>query len=152
MNIISEYIYKFKATDNIRILLGTHDQFLKIIEDKYNIKLILKDNSLKILGEENTIDIVKDILAEISLIYNSKGDISPDDIKILLQLSDGVGVQGYSKGNIFIAMKNGKIIYPKSEGQLKLIKTLENNDIVFTFGPAGTGKTYLSFAQAVSYL
>ena len=49
-------------------------------------------------------------------------------------------------------MKNGKYIYPKSEGQLELIKSLEKNDIVFIIGPAGTGKTYLSVAQAVAFL
>ncbi len=151
-NNIIEYKYKFKVTDNIRAILGTHDQFLKILEQKFDVHLILEDRKLKILGIENSVNIVKDILEEISLLYNSKGEISKDDIKIIVQLSNGNGVSGYSQSDTFIAMKNGKYIYPKSEGQLELIKSLEKNDIVFIIGPAGTGKTYLSVAQAVAFL
>lgn len=151
-NNIIEYKYKFKVTDNIRAILGTHDQFLKILEQKFDVHLILEDRKLKILGIENSVNIVKDILEEISLLYNSKGKISKDDIKIIVQLSNGNGVSGYSQSDTFIAMKNGKYIYPKSEGQLELIKSLEKNDIVFIIGPAGTGKTYLSVAQAVAFL
>jgi len=152
MNNIVEYIYKFKSTDNIRAILGSHDKFIKILENKFNARLILKDNFLKVLGDDKSIEVIKNILSEISLLYKNKGEISQDDIKIILQLADGSDLQGYSNSNIFIAMKNGKFVYPQSEGQLSLIKALDNNDIVFIVGPAGTGKTYLSVAKAVSYL
>ena len=151
-NNIIEYRYNFKATDNIRAILGIHDQFLKLIEQKFEVRLILEDRKLKILGIENSVHTVKDILEEISLLYNLKGKIDRDDIKIIMQLSNGNGLAGYSQSDTFIAMKNGKYIYPKSEGQLELIKALEKNDIVFIIGPAGTGKTYLSVAQAVAFL
>jgi len=151
-NVITEFKYKFKETDNIRAILGIHDRFLKIIEQKYDVRLILENRELKILGNESAVQISKDVLEELSLLYASESKITLDDLKIILQLTNGNGISSYSPTDIFIAMKNGKYIYPKSEGQIRLIKALEKNDILFVIGPAGTGKTYLSVAQAVEYL
>ena len=130
-NNIIEYKFKFKPTDNIRTILGIHDQYLKLIEQKYGVRLYLEDRVIKILGEENAVYAVKDVLEEVSLLYDSKGDVSKDDIKIILQLAGDNGVNGYAQGDTFIAVKNGKYIYPKSKGQLEMIRALEKNDIVF---------------------
>jgi phosphate starvation-inducible PhoH-like protein len=151
-NNIIEYTYKFKPTANIREIFGSHDIYLKLIEEKFGTRIVLNDNNFTIIGNEDEIKKVVDILEELFQIYQNRGSISVDDIKILLQLSTADSVNGYSKSDIFIAMKNGKYIYPKTEGQLKLLKALEKDDVVFIVGPAGTGKTYLSVAQAVAHL
>jgi phosphate starvation-inducible PhoH-like protein len=151
-NNIIEYRYRIKPSDNIREIFGIHDKYLRLLEEKFNARISLNNQEIILLGAEEDIKKIRNILEEISHIYQSRGGINEEDVKILIQISAGNGVNGYSKSEIFIALKNGKFIYPKTDGQLKLLKALEKNDVVFAIGPAGTGKTYLSVAQAVANL
>ena len=86
---------------------------------------------------------------------SSRGDLNKEDVKQLIALSNSNTNQSFDTNKISDSIiyfgKNGSVS-PKTEGQHRYLKTVKNNDVVFSIGPAGTGKTYLSVAFALAAL
>lgn len=143
----------FDANDieTVIMLFGEFDKHAKTIEQKYGVRLMNRDNVIKIEGEEENTQKVEKVLFSLA---NSiqKGEVVTDQsVTYAMSLADeGVDMllSDISKDTVCITAK-GKPIKPKTLGQKKYIKSMEKNTIVFGIGPAGTGKTYLAVAQAV---
>ncbi|NLY46193.1 MAG: PhoH family protein [Tissierella sp.] len=131
-------------------IFGELDENIKIIENELDIKVIVGDGEIKLLGNEaslipaerliyNLIDIIKvqkkldkrDLRYTIKLINEGKDD----QIKDLLN-------------EVICVTSTGKSIKPKTLGQKRYLDAIKKSDIVFGIGPAGTGKTYLAMAMA----
>lgn len=132
-------------------IFGELDENIKIIENELDIKVIIGDGEIKLLGNEaslipaerliyNLIDIIKvqkkldkqDLMYTIKLINEGKDD----------QLKDLLN-------EVICITSTGKSIKPKTLGQKRYLDAIKKSDIVFGIGPAGTGKTYLAMAMAV---
>lgn len=135
------------------LLCGTRDKNLKIIERALGVKIILRDNFLKIRGEELSIKKGEKVIKEI-LSHNRQGNIlQVPDINYILKMHTQ-RMEDVEKNNfsvIFITPR-GRKIKPRTEGQKRYVETIKKNEVVFSIGPAGTGKTYLAAAMAVSAL
>lgn len=135
----------------LREMFGELDGNINIIENELDIKAIIGDGEIKLLGYEedlisaerliyNLIDIIKvqnkldkhDLMYALKLTNEGKGDL----IKDLLN-------------EVICITSSGKSIKPKTLGQKRYLDSIKKNDIVFGIGPAGTGKTYLAMAMAV---
>ena len=135
----------------LREMFGELDENINIIENKLDVKVIIGDGEVKLLGYEtnlipaerliyNLIDIIKvqnkldkhDLMYAIKLTNEGKGDL----IKDLLN-------------EVVCITSSGKSIKPKTLGQKRYLDAIKKSDIVFGIGPAGTGKTYLAMAMAV---
>jgi len=141
-------------SNQIPVLFGKKDENLRLIEKELGVEFILRDNSLKIRGEEESVDkarsLIQDLLKQLHQGYTPE----IDDLKLALKKikeGEGSGLEEYSSMVIFTTPR-GKKIRPRTEGQKAYVEAIKKNEVVFAIGPAGTGKTYLAVAMAVSSL
>ncbi len=143
-------------TINPTELFGIGDSNLKLIESVIPAKIIIRDDKIKINGDDVDVAIVHEILLEMMETLNDKGSISIRDIKNLITLiksdkNDLKNINGFKQDIIIHYGKKGGI-FPKTKGQEDYLRLIQDNDIVFSIGPAGTGKTFLAVAFAIAAL
>ncbi|MBN2411338.1 PhoH family protein [candidate division KSB1 bacterium] len=133
---------------------GTQDKNLKVLESVLDTKIIARGNEIILRGQSSETENAERIITELVHMANRNGMITPDDIETVVRLSDGhVSIQKETDTlNSIILYTKHDYIKPKTEGQKKYYEATKKNDIVCSIGPAGTGKTYLSVAIALSYL
>ena len=150
-NQLAESIHmEFNDNSVLSSLFGVSDSNIQLLEKINNVKIEYRGNVVKISGNKLSIQETK--LSLEKLFDEAKKGIEIDedkikDIKSLLTLD----INDDFKQDFFIQTKKRKII-PRSQNQKKYFKLLNNKNIVFAIGPAGTGKTYLAVAKAVSCL
>jgi phosphate starvation-inducible PhoH-like protein len=113
-------------------------------------------------GEEKEVLVLEKIFKELIFLQGRQGKITQNDIKLVLELTDNNNNSNHTFKNSFgvndsdiesiILYKKNDFIKPKTATQIIYAKKVKENDIVFAIGPAGTGKTYLAVAFAVSAL
>jgi len=150
-NQLAESIHmEFHDNSVLSSLFGVSDSNIQLLEKINNVKIEYRVNVVKISGNKLSIQETK--LSLEKLFDEAKKGIEIDeekikDIKSLLTLD----IDDDFKQDFFIQTKKRKII-PRSQNQKKYFELLNNKNIVFAIGPAGTGKTFLAVAKAVSYL
>ena len=150
-NQLAESIHmEFNDNNVLSSLFGVSDSNIQLLEKINNVKIEYRGNVVKISGNKLSIQETK--LSLEKLFDEAKKGIEIDeekikDIKSLLTLD----IDDDFKQDFFIQTKKRKII-PRSQNQKKYFELLNNKNIVFAIGPAGTGKTYLAVAKAVSCL
>ena len=132
---------------------GTEDQNMKLIENNFNSKIVLRGNELHLDGNKNELDNLESLVNDIVFTINQKGFIDNKDIDILINSSSLKNIEIDNKKSDTIILYTPKgIVAPKTSGQKKYYKAVLKNDIVFAIGPAGSGKTYQAVACGVSAL
>ncbi|MDI6782038.1 MAG: PhoH family protein [bacterium] len=136
-------------------LFGQQDVNLRLIRDEFrDVTLIPRGTELIIHGEHPRVDTVKKLIDDLISILHSGHVVRIPEIKYALKMisqNREVNLPGLFKEVICVS-ERGRIIKPKTMGQKRYIESIKTNDIVFGIGPAGTGKTYLAVAMAVSEL
>ena len=137
--------------ERIISLFGNFDSNRKYIEDRFDVKLKLKDNMLEINGDEGHVDLAKKLI--IQLLSELKRDEELDFQRLkydsdMLERENKDVVKALLD-HVIVTTAAGKPIKPKTLGQKSYIEKILANDVVFGIGPAGTGKTYLAVAMAV---
>ena len=149
-----EKVIEIKTIDPT-VLLGIGDANIKLIEQSIPSKIIARGEQIKIQGKESDVLRVREILLEMMQTLSSRGDLNKKDVQQLIALSNSNTNQSFDTNQISDSIiyfgKNGSVS-PKTEGQHRYLKMVKNNDVVFSIGPAGTGKTYLSVAFALAAL
>ncbi|MDC0192467.1 PhoH family protein [Alphaproteobacteria bacterium] len=151
MNTYSDFVHiEFDDNNILSSLFGIDDANLRMIEKFNKVKIDYRGNQVKIVGNKVSIEQTKKTL--LNLFEEAKKGIEIDeekikDIKSLLSLNESDS----PKSNLFIQTKKRKII-PRSNNQKKYFKLLNEKNIIFAIGPAGTGKTFLAVAKAVAAL
>ena len=137
-------------------LLGVGDSFIKLIESEIPAKIFIRGQLIKIQGEENDVLKIQHIINGMLDTLNSKGDLNLIDVKNIISLvrsrESYVFNNGDSINHSIIYLANNGAIYPKTLGQKEYFETVKKNDIVFSIGPAGTGKTFLAVTLAIAAL
>ncbi len=133
-------------------LLGVHDKNLKLIKSNFNSNILLRDNEIKIIGDKNTVDTVVNIIKNIINEIKSEKDITEQKIAYYVEMGKNSSDLDYSEllKEVIVTSASGRSIKPKTVGQKRYIDLINEKDITFGIGPAGTGKTYLAVAQAVN--
>ena len=149
-----EKVIEIKTIDPTA-LLGIGDANIKLIEQSIPAKIIARGEQIKLQGEESDVLRASEILLEVMQTLSSRGDLNKKDVQQLIALSNSNTNQSFDTNQISDSIiyfgKNGSVS-PKTEGQHRYVKMVKNNDVVFSIGPAGTGKTYLSVAFALAAL
>ena len=149
-----EKILKLKTSDTVA-LLGVGDSNLKLIENAYLVKLVVRGNIIKINGEQPAVEKAKEVLHEMLTTLGSKGDLTTNDVQKLIslvRLPSLTNRDNFLDDEDVIFYGNRGSITSKTDGQKKYTKLLSENDVVFSIGPAGTGKTFLAVAFAIAAL
>ena len=144
----------FENTDHILHLFGEHDKHLKLLENIEPVKLSARGNLLSISGESLAVGLIKNLLTQLYGIVEKGYPLYATDIDYahrILSENSAINLERIFLDTVFIASKK-KVITPKSIAQKHYIDSIRQHDMVFGIGPAGTGKTYLAMAMAVSAL
>ena len=146
------YSLDFELNDNNYIpnLFGVDDKNIHILEAVNNVQIKYRGNRIKIIGAKSSIKNTKE---EILLLFEeAKKGIDIDEDKIMETRSMKIlEINPQDQMDLFFQTKKRKIS-PRTQNQKNYFKLLNSKDIVFAFGPAGTGKTFLAVAKAVASL
>jgi phosphate starvation-inducible PhoH-like protein len=137
------------------ILFGAYDDNLRQLESLLNVRVRTQGHDLLVEGDAASTAKVATLLEQLGSLIDEGHSISDQDVKTALQLvaADGtVDLRDHFLKNGQLRQAGKRRIAAKSANQRRYLDAIDAHDIVFGIGPAGTGKTYLAMAQAVSYL
>ncbi|MBV1817860.1 PhoH family protein [Anaerosalibacter bizertensis] len=133
-------------------LFGQFDENIKIIEKEFNVEILIREEEIKVIGEELAVELVERLIYKLADILKRQKKLTKQELMYTIQLIYK-GKEDKVKellDDIICITASGKAIKPKTLGQKRYVNAIKNNDIVFGIGPAGTGKTYLAMAMAVN--
>ena len=146
------YSLDFELSDNnfIPNLFGVDDKNIHVLEKVNNVQIKYRGNKIKIIGTKSSIKNTKE---EILLLFKeAKKGIDIDEDKIMETRSMKIlEINPQDQMDLFFQTKKRKIS-PRTQNQKDYFQLLNSKDIVFAYGPAGTGKTFLAVAKAVASL
>ena len=131
---------------------GPADTNLKLIENLFSSKIIARGNVIKIIGDEVEVNTISQIFNEMVSALKEKGSLHLSDVETLLTFNSSLMSSDDSKSKHIIHYGRKGSIAARTKGQVKYVEIAKKNDIVFSTGPAGTGKTFLAVAFAVAAL
>ncbi len=137
-----------------RILFGQNDVFLRIMEARMGAKIMARGDKIVIEGLPDVVESVVRLLNDL-VTRIKQGDIITDqyiNYAIAMVKESGTGPAQDISTQSLLTSSLKKEIRPKTIGQTRYVEAVDRNDIVFSIGPAGTGKTYLAVAMAVAEL
>ena len=138
--------------EHAKNVFGELDSYLKKIEKTLQVETVERDGELKITGQKTHVERAELILNQLLELSRRKNVIHEQNVNYLLSLSEPEKTEKYvemDKSCICHTIQ-GKPVKPKTFGQKKYVEAIQNNKIVFGIGPAGTGKTYLAMAMAIT--
>ncbi len=145
---------EFSDMHILRQLAGDSCSHLKIIEDNTGAKCSMKGTTIEFAGEKHEVDLARHVLNDLYKLLQEGLPLYPSDIFYavrMLSKNRNLNLKDVFMDSIYISSSK-KVIIPKSLQQKIYIDSIRENDIVFGIGPAGTGKTYLAMAMAITFL
>lgn len=133
-------------------VFGQFDKHMKKIERTLSVTMILRGDSLKLIGPEIPVKKAADVLEQLMELSKRGNTITEQNVDYALSLSftDQVSQLAELDQDIICHTINGKPVKAKTLGQKQYLDLIQNKMIVFGVGPAGTGKTYLAMAKAIT--
>lgn len=147
-----EQVIEFEALEQAVSLFGSFDENIKLIEHEYNVSIISRGSDLKVVGDAESVSKACRAINSLLTLISKGESLSNQNVRYVLSLvNDGNEdkLSSMSSGSICVTSK-GKPVKPKTLGQKKYCEAIADNTITFGIGPAGTGKTYLAVAMAVT--
>ena len=133
-------------------LFGPRDQHLRQIREGLGVQLFARNGHVHIEGDEAAVHQATDVFEHLKSLIARKGILSPDDVSAILSQVRGIEQAVPDLSQAIDVFEPGRKIRPKTPGQAKYCEAIAKHDLVFCVGPAGTGKTYLAVAMAVTAL
>ena len=140
--------------EEIQQLFGRKDEVRKLIEEALQVKLVARDGLVSIQGQEEDVVVGEQVVSELLSTLTRGESVTPHDVKLALRLFIKKDEEEFKRiqGDPIEVSSKKRPVRPKGPGQRRYIEAIRHHDIVFGIGPAGTGKTYLAMAMAVSTL
>jgi len=141
--------------DNVNMLdlLGFNDSNLKVLEDRFNASISVRGDNFFIKGVIDEVELIEKIIKEMAYVLNTSGRLETSDVNTILELTaEGKEIVDEDELDSIVLYTKKDVIKARTPGQINYINLARKNDICFAIGPAGTGKTYLAVAIAVSAL
>lgn len=138
--------------DSAANVFGEFDSHIKRIEKTMHVTMIMRNDQLKIMGAENSVKKTIEILKSLIVLAGRGNQITEQNVNYVLSLS----VENQTETvveldrDIVCHTISGKPVKAKTVGQKQYLNAIDKNMIVFGVGPAGTGKTYLAMAKAIT--
>jgi len=140
-------------------LFGRNDANLRLIREKFGIKVTARGQDVVVEGEKHAVKLASKILKDLMVSARKGIAVGEDDVRYAIGLEGDENSDGKSSRKLTALHEDQaeyndlkKLIRAKTVGQHDYVKAMRAHDIVLSVGPAGTGKTYLAMAQAVSCL
>jgi phosphate starvation-inducible PhoH-like protein len=137
----------------VEALFGTHDENLRFLEETLGIRIKNEAQALLIEGDPRGEEVAVQVFDQLGSLMKDGYSVSAGDVRLAAQLLTQDGGTRLRDYLLKSAVRGGKkVVVPRSFNQRVYLEQIESHDMVFGIGPAGTGKTYLAVAQAVSSL
>src|SRR6202047_1633157 len=139
---------------NIETLFGTRDENVRVLEDGLNVTIDLKSNSIELEGAARDVARAEQVFADYESLQRSGYAFNNGDLNSMLRVL-AADANSTLKGLAEAGRQRSfgrRTVQPKSPNQRRYLETIETHDMVCGVGPAGTGKTYLAVAMAISAL
>ncbi len=145
---------KFDNNDLVRNLFGPADSHLKSIEDRVGVNIHARGSDLSIHGSQEKTLLVQKVLTQLYGLLKRGYPVLGHDIERAIRIirDDNNAILSEILLDSIVIPARNKLIYPRTLGQKHYIEAMMKNEMIFGVGPAGTGKTYLAMAIAVSAL
>ncbi len=149
-------IVKIRLTEGIDIpaFYGSHDANLRLMEELFDVKVVARGDELSVEGDAEAVEKIENLIADINEMGEGWFSLKQEDVAFAInsvKKEPKVSVKKIFLDTIPVSSKK-RFITPRSANQRKYVEAIRKNDIVIGIGPAGTGKTYLAMAMAVSSL
>jgi phosphate starvation-inducible PhoH-like protein len=140
--------------EGVESLFGNYDENLKHLESQFNIRIRTNGHDVMVEGESTEVSRAERVLDQLASLIRGGYKLAKGDVKTAVQLvaqDEQVELAEYFLRGAPRSSGRRQVL-PKSVNQRRYLDAIDKHDIVFGIGPAGTGKTYLAMAQAVSFL
>ncbi|MCI5795952.1 MAG: PhoH family protein [Ruminococcus sp.] len=147
-----EQVLSIDRMENAVSLFGSFDENIKLIENEFSVTVLNRGSDLKISGEAENVAKATTAIERLLALINKGESLSDQNVRYVISLvKDGEEDKLMSlSGDCVCITSKGKPVKPKTLGQKKYVEAIRKNTIVLGAGPAGTGKTYLAVAMAVT--
>ena len=142
------------AGPEMQVFFGRGDEHARLVEDTLRVRLFLRDGMLTISGKDEHVALAEQVVGEIVRLVRQGREVGSHEVRLAIRhfsQNAGSGFRDVQAETIEVSPKK-RAVRPKSAGQARYVQAIRKDDIVFGIGPAGTGKTYLAMAMAVSSL
>ena len=148
---ILETVIKIPA-EHERNVFGQFDMYAKKIERALHVTLIARDGNVKILGDERNVERAKHVLEQLTALSRRGDEIQEQNVDYAVSLTMEDSTEDITEidKELICQTLQGKPIRPKTLGQKKYVEAIRTGMVTFGLGPAGTGKTYLAMAMAIT--
>ncbi len=148
---MSEKFVSVSSPEQLSGLFGHLDENLNRIQKEYNVAVVSRGDTIKIIGEEKNAEAAAKAINALIELNGSGQQLNEQTVRYVTSMvAEGTEQQlSELSGDGVCVTASGKIVRPRTVGQKKYIDSIKNNTIVLGIGPAGTGKTYLAVAMAV---
>jgi phosphate starvation-inducible PhoH-like protein len=132
------------------ILFGPRDQHLRVIREAFDVRVVARGDLLQVEGSEAAVAQTERVFQQLRVILRKNGRLLAEDVRNIIDIIK----EGDSRGGpvSFGQSDSGKYLRPRTDGQARYAHALKNHDVILCVGPAGTGKTYMAVAWAVTLL
>ncbi len=145
-----EVTIQLDSTNKQLELFGPADSYLRLLRGALDVQITARQSNLIIRGEEKNVNKAVEVIDKMQKRLLKTHSLTDANVTAFISQGDSRGTP--ETGDAITVYAHKKVIKSSTKGQLKYIKTMLANDLTFCIGPAGTGKTYLAVAIAVSML
>jgi phosphate starvation-inducible PhoH-like protein len=121
-----------------------------MIRDTLAVRLIARGDTVQIEGDDDKVGQAERVFQQLRQLLRQNGQIEPEDVRTILEVVR-TGGERHSPQNLTV-LDGGRFLRPRTDGQARYVHAMRENDVTICVGPAGTGKTYLAVAMAVTLL
>ena len=138
--------------DIILPVFGQFDSNIRKIEKSCGVQIVNRGDDVKVVGEERGVHKAWNVLNSMAALARRGEEITEQNLEYFISSAEEADLQELEKvyDNLICITANGRPLKPKTMGQKKYIDLMRDNTVVFGIGPAGTGKTYLAMAMAIT--
>jgi phosphate starvation-inducible PhoH-like protein len=135
-----------------RDIFGMQDAHVRKIEKKLQVSIVSRNGTMKVVGDKNNVEAAVVLLEDMAGLSEHGSEVTSQQVDYALDMKGDAepGMLQKMDGDIICHTVSGKPVRPKTVGQQKYINAIRDNLIVFANGPAGTGKTFLAMAMAIT--
>ena len=142
----------YPSSSNYQDIFGCGDRNVRMVEDRYGVQVVCRDGAIKVIGDKTAAKKAAKIITEMDHLISSGTYIDEHALSSALDYLENGGTSGKIGLHTIVLNAKGRPIRPRSLGQCLYVAAMMENDVVFSIGPAGTGKTFLAVAVAISAL
>ena len=138
--------------EHMQNLFGSHDSYVRKIESDFQVVIVDRDGTVKISGDREAVMKASHVMRELLTLSQRGNVLEEQNVNYAIEMEDESGEDILLKidGDCICHTVSGKPIKPKTLGQKQYVDAIRDHMIVFGVGPAGTGKTYLAMAMAIT--